>query len=83
MLFLEFYFVDKDDKNSFLIKFGENLRSIRTAKGLTQEQLANELSVETSQISRIERGKISTSVLMLYNISKVLETNISAFYEFE
>lgn len=68
------------DKNSIQINFGLNLRKIRVAKGFTQEKLANELGIEISQISRIERGLIKTSITTLYLISQVLETDLHNFF---
>lgn len=75
--------MDIKDKNIIKLKFGENLRNIRLAKGFTQEQLANELGIEISQISRIERGIINTSISTLYSISLILKVNISDFFDFE
>ena len=75
--------MDKEYKKELLIKFGTNLRRLRLEKSFSQEQLANELGVEVSQISRIERGQINTSIVMLYSLSKVLETNISDFFKFD
>ena len=75
--------MDKLDRNSVLINFGNNLRLIRLEMGFTQEQLANELGVEISQISRIERGVINTSVTTLYAISKVLNVSISDLFDFD
>ena len=75
--------MDNQDKKSILINFGENLRKLRLAKGFTQEQLANELGVEISQISRIERGVINTSITTLYSISKVLNVDISELFVFD
>ena len=74
--------MDNNDRNTILISFGKNLRLTRLAKGFTQEQLANELGVEISQISRIERGVINTSVTTLYSISKVLNVDISELFVF-
>ena len=82
-LFYEFYFVNNQDKKSILITFGANLRQLRLAKGFTQEQLANELGIEISQISRIERGVINTSITTLYSISKVLNVDISELFVFD
>jgi transcriptional regulator with XRE-family HTH domain len=75
--------VDNQDKKIILINFGDNLRQLRLAKGFTQEQLANELGVEISQISRIERGVINTSITTLYSISKVLNVDVSEFFVFD
>ena len=75
--------MDKQDKKNILITFGANLRRLRLAKGFTQEQLANELGIEISQISRIERGVINTSITTLYSISKVLNVDISELFVFD
>ena len=75
--------MDNHDRNTILISFGKNLRLARLAKGFTQEQLANELGVEISQISRIERGVINTSITTLYSISKVLNVDISELFVFD
>ncbi|MBG6110974.1 transcriptional regulator with XRE-family HTH domain [Flavobacterium sp. CG_9.10] len=75
--------MDKPDRNIILINFGKKLRLTRLAKGFTQEQLANELGVEISQISRIERGVINTSITTLYGISKVLNVSISELFAFD
>lgn len=75
--------MDKEQKNTILINFGKQLRLVRLAKGYTQEQLANELGIEISQISRIERGVINTSVSTLYAICKVLGVDISELFVFD
>ena len=66
-----------------MISFEKKLRLTRLAKGFTQEQLANELGIEISQISRIERGVINTSVTTLYSISKVLNVDVSELFIFD
>lgn len=75
--------MDNLDRNTILINFGNKLRITRLAKGFTQEQLANELGIEISQISRIERGVINTSITTLYSISKVLNVDISELFVFD
>ena len=71
-----------DDK-SFLIAFGKNLRKHRKAKYFTQAQLANDIGVEISQISRIERGIINTSIGNCNAISKVLKISVKDLFDFE
>lgn len=73
--------MEKQDKKLVLIQFGSKLRELRIEKGFTQEQLANELEVEVSQISRIERGIINTSITTLYEISKVLKISPSQLFD--
>jgi len=69
------------EKKTILVQFGSKLRMIREEKGFTQQQLANELGVEISQISRIERGIINTSVTTIHYICQILKINASQLFE--
>ncbi len=73
----------KSKDKQFLIKLGMNLKSLRLKANFTQEQLANEIGVEISQISRIERGLIATSVVTFYDISIALNIPLRAFFELD
>lgn len=64
----------------FLIAFGKNLRKVRKAQGFTQAQLANDIGVEISQISRIERGIINTSVGNVNAIAKALKVDLKDLF---
>lgn len=64
-------------KNEVASIVGSRVRSIRQSKGLTIEQLAFEIGVEYTQLSRIERGRINTSVFQLFLISKALNVDFS------
>ena len=70
----------KSNDKQFLIKLGLNLKSVRLRANFTQEQLANEIGVEISQISRIERGLIATSVVTFYDISIALNIPLRSFF---
>jgi transcriptional regulator with XRE-family HTH domain len=72
--------VIKKEKTEILKLFGNNLRLIRESRGYTQEQLANELGLEISQISRIERGVINTSIFTLYEISTFFKIDINELF---
>lgn len=65
--------MDSEEKKEILIQFGKRLREIRSERNYTQQQLADELNIEVSQVSRIERGIINTSVTTVYSISKILD----------
>lgn len=75
--------MENQEKKHILFEFGNTLREIRIAKGFTQEQLANEIGIEISQISRIERGIINTSVTTLYALTKTLQINVSELFSFD
>ncbi len=67
-------------EKEFLIAFGKHLRKVRKSKGFTQAQLANDIGIEISQISRIERGIINTSVGNVNAISKALQVDIQELF---
>lgn len=54
---------------------GKNIRTLREAKGLTQEQLAQMLYVTRQTISNYEMGKSKPDVDMIRNIARVLDTD--------
>ncbi len=56
---------------------------ISVRSDFSQEQLANELGIEISQISRIDRGVVNTSFSTLYSISKVLNVDVSELFVFD
>lgn len=72
----------KIEHKHFLINLGKNLKALRLSSNFTQEQLGNEIGVEISQISRIERGLIGTSVATFFDISKALNIPLKDFFDF-
>ena len=67
----------ENKKNEIALTVGNRVRSIRRSKGLTIEQLACDIGVEYTQLSRIERGRINTSIFNLFLITKALNTSFS------
>ena len=57
-------------------KIGERIREIRNDKGLSIEKVANGANIDYTQLSRIELGKINTSIYQLYCISRSLDVPI-------
>ncbi len=45
------------------------------------EQLAFEIGIEYAQLSRIERGKINTSIFQIFLISRALEVEFEEIIE--
>lgn len=60
-----------------LVKFGKHLKQLRESKNLSQQELANLCDIEHSQISRIELGKINTTISTLFLIASKLNINVS------
>jgi len=68
--------------SEFLNAFGKNLKKIRQEKDFTQEKLAFSIGVEISQISRIERGILNTSISTAEAIAKALDIPVKELFEF-
>lgn len=60
------------DEN-FLKCFGQNLKSLRESKKLSQRQLGEKVRIDASQIGRIERGEQNTTISTLRALAKALE----------
>jgi transcriptional regulator with XRE-family HTH domain len=65
----------KKDEISQIV--GAKIRKIRITQGLSIQNLAYEIGIEYTQLSRIERGKINTSIFQLFLISRALEVNFA------
>lgn len=55
---------------------GEKVRQKRLEKGYSQDQLAIEADIPKSQVGRIERGEINTTIATLDKISQALGVTI-------
>ena len=60
-----------------LRKIGQNIRSVRKSKNLSQEKLAELTNISRNSVSLIETGKINPTILKLVDIAKVLEIDIN------
>jgi UDP-N-acetylglucosamine 1-carboxyvinyltransferase len=61
---------------SFKQKLGHVIQKARLSRGLTQAELAKELSTSQSAINRIERGGQNVSLEMIARIGEVLSSDI-------
>lgn len=57
-------------------KIGELIRSLRIERGLTQKQLADEMSISDKTVSKWERGLGCPDISLLPEISGILNVNI-------
>jgi transcriptional regulator with XRE-family HTH domain len=67
------------EKSEILKIIGQNVKRIRLEKGLTQVDLVGkiEAQIDTTNISRIEKGRTNATIHTLYRISKALEVPLS------
>ena len=59
-----------------------NLRNHRLSRDLTQEKLAYIANIEYSQVSRIERGLLNTSISVIFILAAALDIKPSQLLEF-
>lgn len=60
-------------EESFILNLGIHLRKLRDKKNMSQQDLANDSGITKSQIARIERAEINTTVKTLIKIANALE----------
>ena len=61
-------------------RIGDDLKALRSAKGLTIEQLATASGVSRAMISRIERGEASPTAVLLARLLAPLGQSLSGFF---
>jgi transcriptional regulator with XRE-family HTH domain len=67
----------------YLIFFGLHLKKLRVNKNMSQEDLAYDCGMEISQISRMERGLLNTSISNIYLIAKTLHIHPKEMLDFK
>lgn len=59
--------------------FAKNLRRLRHAKGMSQDDLAYAADVSRSYLSQIEKGKFHVSLKIIGKLAEVLEADPMEF----
>ncbi len=70
-------------KEPILIKFGQRIRTLRKARSLSQEQLAELTGFHRNYIGMIERGERNPALINLEIFAKTFEMNLSELLEFK
>ena len=67
------------EKSEILKIIGQNVKRIRHDKGLTQVDLVGKVKaqIDTTNISRIEKGRTNATIHTLFRISQALEVPLS------
>ncbi len=68
--------------SDFLIKLGARIVVLRKKKGMNQSDLSDRMGIEESALSRIENGKVNSTINMLRNVAESLEMNLLELLEF-
>ena len=72
----------KDELHEFNRQVGQNLAYYRKRNGLTQENLAEKLNVNSRTVSRVENAGQRTNLDFFYKASIVMSIPVSRFFEF-
>ncbi len=62
------------------MNFGEQLKEIRTSKGLTQNELSEKSGVALRTVQRMERNEVKPSLYSMNAIGEVLGVNLPLLY---
>lgn len=63
-------------KKLVLIKLGENIRSLRLKRGISQEELAFKIDSARNFVGCIERAEKSPTIYTLFRIAQALNVRI-------
>ena len=59
------------------IRFGERLRKVRSAQGISQEKLAELAGLHRTYVSSVERGERNISLLNIERLAKALSASMA------
>lgn len=60
-----------------------NIKELRLALGITQDELAQLAGVRRETIVFLEQGKYNPSLNLAHSVAKALQTNIDKLFDFE
>jgi transcriptional regulator with XRE-family HTH domain len=73
--------VEKD--SAYLVAFGNRVKELRLAKGLSMRAMADSLNMDVMHLSKIESAKMNTTIGTARAISKVLEIPTAELFNFD
>ena len=62
--------------------FADNLKTLRRARGLSQEELARKVGVRRETIGNLENGRYNPSLKLAMDIAKVFNTTVEDIFFF-
>ena len=76
-------FVINLKNKKLILSFGKHIRKLREERDYSMRHLADLADVNYTQISKIETGKINTTISTAYAIAKALDVSIDELFKFE
>ena len=62
--------------------FGQAVRELRVARGLTQEELADDAGLDRSYIGGVERGERNPSLSVIEKIAEGLDVTLAELFSY-
>jgi transcriptional regulator with XRE-family HTH domain len=62
------------------VRFGQRLRELRQARGLSQEELAYRAGLHRTYVSSAERGERNVSLVNIERLAKAVDVDIREFF---
>lgn len=69
--------------DKYLYKIGANIKNIRNKRNLSQEKLAELISVSRNYIGMIERAEVNVPTKTLIDLALALKVHPKDFFEFK
>ncbi len=66
-----------------LLIFGKQVRKLREEKGYSMRYLADLADINYTQVSKIEHGKINTTISTAFAIAKALDIKLDELFKFD
>lgn len=70
-------------KDDFKILFGKRLEFLRTQQDLSYRSMAERCDVDSSDISKIEKGKVDIQLKTILELAKGLNKHPKELFDFE
>ncbi len=65
------------EQKQLQIRFGNRVRSVRLANGISQESLANTMEMSRNGLSKIENGKLNVSLDTIRRLADALQCTLA------
>jgi transcriptional regulator with XRE-family HTH domain len=69
--------MSNESEQYILIRFGQQVRSLRQNKAMSQEELASRAGVHRTYIGMIERGEKNVTIITMIKLATALEVTIT------
>lgn len=66
---------------NFVMALGARVKELRLSQNMSQEELANTAEIPISQIGRIERGEINTTLVTIKALADALHIKVEIFFK--